>query len=128
MNVQLIANEQDQDRAERGKNEASGMKSLVCRARKHVANAAANDRPDDAEHDGPEERHVHVHHIFCDNARDQPNKYIPDQVKHTSLRVPEHRRVYATMWHVRITSGCRPYVQRGFPPIMITLTPPCHPF
>jgi hypothetical protein len=24
-----------------------------------------------------------VHYVFRDNARDQPNKYIPDQVKHT---------------------------------------------
>ena len=69
-NPQLIANEQNQDRAQRGKNEAGGMVSFVCRARKHVANAATDDRADDAEHDCPEERYVHVHHRSGDNARD----------------------------------------------------------
>ena len=40
MNLQLIANVENQDRAQCGKNEAGGMISFVCRARKHVANAA----------------------------------------------------------------------------------------
>jgi hypothetical protein len=61
-NPQLIANEENQNRAQRGKNEAGGMVSFVCRARKHVANAATDDRSDDAEHDGPEDRDVHMHH------------------------------------------------------------------
>jgi hypothetical protein len=77
MNLQLIAGEENQDRAKCGKNEAGGMKSFVCRARKHVGNGAANDRSDDAEHDRPQNRHVHVHHRFRDNARDQPNKNVP---------------------------------------------------
>jgi hypothetical protein len=59
------------------------MISFICRARKHVGNAAADDRSDDAEHDCPENRYVHVHHRFRDDARDEPNKHIPDQVKHT---------------------------------------------
>jgi hypothetical protein len=46
------------------------MSSFVCRARKHVANAATDYRADDAEHYRPEERYVHVHHRFGDNARD----------------------------------------------------------
>jgi hypothetical protein len=70
MNPQLITNEEDQDRAQRGKNETGGMISFVCRARKHVANAATDYRADDAEHYRPEERYVHVHHRFGDNARD----------------------------------------------------------
>jgi hypothetical protein len=82
MNIQLIANEENQDRAQCGQNEAGGMISFICRARKHVGNAAADDRSDDAEHDCPENRYVHVHHRFRDDARDQPNKNIPDQVKH----------------------------------------------
>ena len=41
MNIQLIANEENQDRAQRGKNEAGGMISFVCRARKHVGNGAS---------------------------------------------------------------------------------------
>jgi hypothetical protein len=70
MNVQLIADIENQDRAQCRKNEAGGMISFVCRARKHVGNAAADYRSDDAEHDRPEDRHVHVHHRFRDNARD----------------------------------------------------------
>ena len=70
MNLQLIANEKNQDRAQCGKNEACGMVTFVCRARKHVANAATDDRSDDAEHDRPEDCHMHVHHRFRDNARD----------------------------------------------------------
>ena len=62
MNIQLIANVENQDGAERGQNEAGGMISFIGRARKHVGNAAAEDRSDDAEHDGPEDGHVHVHY------------------------------------------------------------------
>ena len=62
MDIQLDANVENQDRAKGGKNEAGGMKSFVCRVRKHVGNRAADDRPDDAEHDCPENRHVYVHH------------------------------------------------------------------
>src|ERR1700730_15056356 len=67
MNLQLIANEENQDRAQCGKNEAGGMILFVCRARKHVGNAAADDRSEDAEHDRPEDRYMHVHHRFSDN-------------------------------------------------------------
>ena len=72
MNLQLIANEENQDRAQCGKNEASRMVPFVCRARKHVANAAADDRSDDAEHGCPVDRHMDVHHRFRDNPRDSP--------------------------------------------------------
>jgi hypothetical protein len=83
MNLELIANEENQYRAQCGEYEASGMESCVRRARKHVANAAAHNRSNDAEHDRPEHRHMHVHYRFRDKARDQPDKNIPDQVKHT---------------------------------------------
>jgi hypothetical protein len=49
MNIQLIANEENEDRAHSGKNEAGRMVPLVCRAQNHVANAATDDRSDDAE-------------------------------------------------------------------------------
>ena len=78
MNIQLMAHEENQDRAQRGKNEAGGMKSFVCRARKHVCNAATDDRSDDAEHDRPENRYVHMHHRFSDNSRDKTDENIPD--------------------------------------------------
>ena len=42
-NLQLIANEENQDRAECGKNETGGMISFVCRTRKHVGHGAADD-------------------------------------------------------------------------------------
>jgi hypothetical protein len=70
MNVQLKANEENQDRAQYGKNEAGGMISFVSRAQKNVGNGAAEDRSDDAEHDRPEDRHVNVHYRFRDNPRD----------------------------------------------------------
>jgi hypothetical protein len=54
VDIQLIANEEKQDRAEGGKNEAGGMITFVSRARKHVGNRAAQDRTDHAEHDRPE--------------------------------------------------------------------------
>ena len=70
MNLQLKANEENQDRSQRGKNEAGGMISIIGRARKHVGNGAAEDRSDDAEHDRPEDRHMLVHHRFRDNTRE----------------------------------------------------------
>jgi hypothetical protein len=70
MNVQLIANEENQDRAQCGENDAGGMISAVCWAPKQVGNGAADDRSDDAKHDRPEDRHVRVHHRFRDNPRD----------------------------------------------------------
>jgi len=78
MDVQLNANVEYQDRAKCGKNETGGMKSSGDRARKHVGDRTADDRSDDAEHDCPENGHVHVHHHFRDNPRDQPNKNVPD--------------------------------------------------
>jgi hypothetical protein len=62
MNLQLIADVENQDRAQRGQNEAGGMISFVFRAPKDVRNRAADDRPDHAEHDRPEHRYVYVHH------------------------------------------------------------------
>jgi uncharacterized cupredoxin-like copper-binding protein len=59
MNLQLIANEENQDRAPSvEKNEAGGMIAFVFGAQKHVGNAAAEDRSDDAEHDRPEDRYA----------------------------------------------------------------------
>jgi hypothetical protein len=62
MNIQFIANEEKEDCAQSRKNQAGGMISLVCRAEKHVGDGTAKDRSDDAEHDCPEDRYVHVHH------------------------------------------------------------------
>jgi len=59
------------------------MKSLVFRTKNHVGNAAAQKRPDNAEHQCPDEADVHVHHRFRDIPCDQPDNQIPDHVKHT---------------------------------------------
>ncbi len=75
--MQLKANEENEDRAECGKDETGGMKSSA-RRRKHVGNRAADDRSDDAEHDRPENGHVHVQHRFRDEPSDQPNNNVPD--------------------------------------------------
>jgi hypothetical protein len=45
MDVQFVADEEDQDGAQRGQNKAGGMIAIVCRARKHVGNAAAIGSP-----------------------------------------------------------------------------------
>src|ERR1039457_5611156 len=74
MNLQLIANEENQYCAQCGKNEASRMIPFVCWARKHVGNTATDDRSDDAEHDRPEDRYVHPPHRFRDTPRMSLNK------------------------------------------------------
>ena len=76
--LQLIADKENQDRAECRKNETGGMISFICRARKHVGNSTADDRSDDAEHDCPQNRHVYVHYRFCNKPRNQPNNNVPD--------------------------------------------------
>jgi len=78
MDLELEANKENQDRAEYGNNQAGGMIAFVGGAGKHVGKAAAEDRSDDAEHDGPEDRHMDVHHIFRDNPRDQSDENVPD--------------------------------------------------
>jgi hypothetical protein len=78
MNLQLIANEENQDRSQYGKNEAGRMISFVGRTRKHVGHGAAENRSDDAEHDRPEDRHVDVHDRFREHSRDEPNQNVPD--------------------------------------------------
>ena len=77
MDMQLKANVEDEDRAKCGKNDAGGMKSSG-RRRKQVSNSSADDRSDDAEHDGPENRHVHMHHRFRNNSGNQANNNVPD--------------------------------------------------
>jgi len=62
MNVQFVANEENQNRAQRGKNESGGMISLVPRAQEHMGKSAPEERSDDAENNRPEDRHVHMHH------------------------------------------------------------------
>ena len=78
MNFQLEADKEDQDRTQRGENEAGGMISLVLRAKNHVGNTTAEERSDDAEHDCPQNRHVYVHHRFCNKPRDQPDNNVPN--------------------------------------------------
>src|SRR5579864_8970752 len=69
MNPQLVANVENQDRTQGGKNQAGGMIAFVFRARKHMGNGAAKDRSDNAQHDRPEDRHMDMHHRFRNNPR-----------------------------------------------------------
>jgi hypothetical protein len=84
------------------------MIAFICRARKHMGNAAADNRSDDAERDRPEERYVHVHDVFRDHPRNEANKKIPDQVKHAFFHpLPlERRRVLARGWQLAGNSQC----------------------
>ena len=70
VNSELEANVENKDRAQDGNDQAGAMIAFVRRSRKHVGNAAAQDRSDDAQHDRPENGHVRVHHRFRDNPRD----------------------------------------------------------
>jgi hypothetical protein len=97
MDIQPKAEVENQDRAQCGQNEAGGMIAFICRTRKHVGDAAADDRSDDAERDRPEKRYVHVHDVFRDNPRNEANQKVPDQVKHAFFHpLPlERRRILA---------------------------------
>src|SRR5208337_2668371 len=57
-NLQLIANVENQDRAQCGKNEAGGMISVVPRARKHVGKGAPEDGSKNPDPEGPENLNV----------------------------------------------------------------------
>jgi hypothetical protein len=70
MNLQFVADEQNQDRTQRGKNESGGVISFVFRAQKHVGKSAAEERSDDAENNRPEDCYVHMQHRFRDEPRD----------------------------------------------------------
>jgi hypothetical protein len=70
MNVQFVANKENEDRAQGGKNESGGMISFVLRAQKHVGESAAEERSDDAENNRPEDRYVDMQHRLRDEPRD----------------------------------------------------------
>ena len=61
MDPQLVADEQNENRAERGKDDAGRMEACVARLRKNMGESSAKKRPDDAEGNCPEYGHVHVH-------------------------------------------------------------------
>lgn len=88
------------------------MIAFICRARKHVGNAAADDRSDDAERNRPEKCYVYVHDVFRDHPRNEANKKIPDQVKHAfspsfAFALLERRRVLTRGWQLVGNSQCR---------------------
>jgi hypothetical protein len=68
-----------------------------------VSNAAADDRADYAQHDCPEHRYMHVHHRFRDDPRDQPDKNVPDEMKHTVFLqgLPSERR-NGEVWAIKV--------------------------
>jgi hypothetical protein len=82
MDLQLGANEENQDRTQSGKNEASGMVSLILRAKNHVGNAAAEERSNNAKHDRPKHRKVLVHRRFREKPRAKTDQNVPEYVKH----------------------------------------------
>jgi hypothetical protein len=86
MDLQLVADEENEDRAKRRKYQTRGMEACAARTRKHVGDCSAKERPDDSEHDCPKDRHVRVHDRFGDRACDQANKDVPDKVKHIFFR------------------------------------------
>jgi hypothetical protein len=103
MNLQLVADEENQDRAQCGKNEAGGMISFVCRARKHVGNAAADDRSEDASTIVQKIVMVHVHHRFRDNPRESAQQEYT-RLHHSRFPVPLTLRSKPVMINVRTQS------------------------
>src|SRR5690242_19656869 len=86
------------------KNEAGGMISFVCRARKHVSNGTANDRSDDAEHNRPEEiRKVPVPPIMHPFRVHSPRETPPILPSTTSTRTNHGNRPTRASYGLRLT-------------------------
>ena len=62
MNAQFDADEQDKNCTQRRQNNARRVKASTCWRRENVSYGPAQDTANDAEHDGPEKGHVHVHY------------------------------------------------------------------
>jgi len=88
VNFQLVADEKNEDRAERRKYEPGRVIAFVCRTREYVSDGATEDRSDDPEDDRPEKRDVGVHRGSRNQSCDQPNEDIPDEVKHVCRLSP----------------------------------------
>ena len=69
MYFQLIANEENKDSAQGGKDNAGGMKTFIGWAPKEVGNGPADNRAENSEHNCPEDRHVNVYDRFGDHPR-----------------------------------------------------------
>ena len=78
MNPQLEANVENQDCAQSGEYKSCRMESFVCRAGEYVGDGTANNGPDDAEYNRPNQSHMDVHYRFGNDSCDQSNKNIPD--------------------------------------------------
>ena len=79
-NLEFVANKQHQDRTQSGENKTGGMKTLVAWRHEHMSNGASNDGADDSQHNRPEDGEMSVHDRLGDDARDQPNENIPNEV------------------------------------------------
>jgi hypothetical protein len=55
---------------------------------KQVGHGAADNRADDTEHDCPHDREMRVHERLCDTTHEEPNKDIPNEMKHYFLLLP----------------------------------------
>jgi hypothetical protein len=83
MNLQPVADIEHEDGSQGGENEAGGMESFIGWAGKEVSHGAAENRANDAEHNGPEEREMRVHDGPRETSGDEPNKNIPNKVEHS---------------------------------------------
>ena len=83
MDIQLVADEENQDRAERGEKNAGWMKALVSGANNQVGDGSAKERSNDAKNDCPRKRQMNVHDVLRNYPCEKPNNQIPEQVKHT---------------------------------------------
>jgi len=78
VDLQLVANEEEQDRAQGREDDAGRMETGIGRPHEHVGDGAADDRSDNPENDRPKNCHMHVHDRFREHPGDKPNQNVPD--------------------------------------------------
>jgi hypothetical protein len=83
--LEMVPHPQNQDRAEDGNDDAGGVKwSALFRTENQMRDHSADNGTDNPENDRPEKGHVHVHGRFRDDAGDQTNDDVPNEMKHLS--------------------------------------------
>jgi hypothetical protein len=83
--LKLVPKKQHKQSPKYGNDNPCGMKLRASlRAGKDVRHQPANNRTDATEHDRPDKRQVHVHDHFRNDAGNQTNNYVPNEMKHVT--------------------------------------------
>lgn len=62
MDLELVADEENENRTQRGEDQTGWVITFIRGPGKHVGDCAPEDGTDNSEDDRPEDRHVRVHH------------------------------------------------------------------